>query len=226
MPKAAVEPQADERYAITLTSDNANAKIYYTTDGQAPTVHSTMYNISAPHWQPELNVPFAINGETVVRAIAVATGFANSPELSFSVAGSFIPGTAGLALMPPPLPPDADPNAIKVIINGKRLAFDVPPQNMNGSILVPLRAIFEEMGAKIDYVAATRTVTATKGDTVVVLTIGDTSPTVRGKVVPIDQPGIIVSGRTLAPLRFVAEAFGGTVTWDGASNTANITKAL
>ena len=125
---------------------------------------------------------------------------------------------------PPPLPiSSASTNDIKVILDGKPLFFDVPPQMLNGRTLVPLRAIFEEMGASIVWDGVTQTVTATKGDTVVVLTIGSTSPTVNGRVVTIDQPGIVVDGRTLAPLRFVAEAFGGTVEWDGATNTASIT---
>ncbi|MCL2167004.1 MAG: copper amine oxidase N-terminal domain-containing protein, partial [Clostridiales bacterium] len=118
-------------------------------------------------------------------------------------------------------------DGIQVIVDGKRLAFDVPPQNVNNRVLVPLRAIFEEMGAEIDYDQATQTVTAAKGDTVVVLTIGDSSPTINGKVVPLDQPGIIIGGRTLAPLRFVAEAFGGAVEWIGDKQTAAIlTKAI
>jgi N-acetylmuramoyl-L-alanine amidase len=80
------------------------------------------------------------------------------------------------------------------------------------------------MGATVDWDGATQTATATKDDTVVVLTIGDTSPTIDGEVVTIDQAGVIVDGRTLAPLRFVAEIFGGTVVWDGDSLTATITK--
>ena len=113
---------------------------------------------------------------------------------------------------------------IKVIVDGKTLAFDVPPQIVNGRTLVPLRAIFEEMGAEIEWDPDTQTVTATKDDVVVVLIIGDASPTVNDEVVELDQPGVIVDGRTLAPLRFVAEAFGGTVDWDGPSQTATITK--
>jgi N-acetylmuramoyl-L-alanine amidase len=165
----------------------------------------------------------------VVKAIAVATGFTGSEVLSFTPAGGVIAAPAP-APTPAPAPgpqpaapaPSVEPDGIKVTIDGKALAFDVPPQNINGRVLVPLRAIFEEMGAAIDYDPDTRTVTAIKGGTVVVLTIGDTSPTVNGAVVAIDQPGVIVDGRTLAPLRFVAEAFSGTVVWEATSQTAAI----
>ncbi|MCL1842306.1 MAG: copper amine oxidase N-terminal domain-containing protein [Defluviitaleaceae bacterium] len=53
--------------------------------------------------------------------------------------------------------------------------------------------------------------------------MGSLSPTVNGVVVPIDQSGVIVDGRTLAPLRFVAEAFGGTIEWNSETQTAIIT---
>jgi len=113
---------------------------------------------------------------------------------------------------------------IQILIDGSPLTLDVAPRNYNGRILVPLRAIFEEMGASIIWDANTQTVTAIDADTNVTLTIGDTSPTVNGQVIPIDQSGIIIEGRTLAPLRFVAEAFGGTVEWDGYNNIARITR--
>ena len=124
----------------------------------------------------------------------------------------------------PEIPPPVADSAIKVVIDGKLMAFDVPPQIVNDRTLVPLRVIFEELGATIEWDDATQTVTAVKDGTVVVLTIGSARPTVNGQVVVIDQPGIIVDGRTLAPLRFVAEAFGGTVEWDGGNQTAYISR--
>jgi hypothetical protein len=113
---------------------------------------------------------------------------------------------------------------IKVTLDGAALSFEVPPQIINGRTMVPLRAIFEAMGAEVVWDPDPQTVTATKGDLAVVLIIGDTSPTVDGEAVALDQPGVIVDGRTLAPLRFVAEAFGGTVDWVEATQTAAITK--
>jgi predicted amidohydrolase YtcJ len=112
---------------------------------------------------------------------------------------------------------------IKVYLDGEELEFEVPPQIYNGRTLVPLRAVFEAMGAEIDWDRETQTATATKGDTVVVLTIGDPNPTINGEVVELDQAAIIVGGRTLAPLRFVAEAFGGDVDWITETQTATIT---
>ena len=138
-----------------------------------------------------------------------------------TAAGGFSTGApSGSATTQPPF----TANEIKVVIDGKLMAFDVPPQIVNGRTMVPLRVIFEEMGAILAWDGNAQTVIAAKGDTVVVLTVGSVSPTVNGNFVTIDQPAIIVDGRTLAPLRFVAEAFGGTVEWDEASHTAYITK--
>jgi len=117
----------------------------------------------------------------------------------------------------------AEEGDIRVILDGEELAFDVPPQIVNGRVLVPLRRIFESMGATIDYDSEKQKIMAWKGETLLSLVIGDTSPMINGKIVPIDQPGIIINGRTLAPLRFVAESFGGSVDWDSASQTATIT---
>ena len=114
-------------------------------------------------------------------------------------------------------------NTINVVLDGRKIEFDVEPRNINDRVLVPLRAIFEELGAEVFWDSSAETVTAIKGTTAVVLTIGNNRPTVNGVAVEIDQPGIIIDGRTLAPLRFVAEAFGGTANWDGANNTAYIT---
>jgi hypothetical protein len=82
-PEARQEPLTGGQYSVTFSSSNPNAKIYYTTDGSEPSVHSTMFNVSANHWQPQLNVPFTVGGDTQVKAISVATGFINSEVLSF-----------------------------------------------------------------------------------------------------------------------------------------------
>lgn len=114
---------------------------------------------------------------------------------------------------------------IKVVVDGKDVAFTQPPIIENGSTLVPMRAIFEAMGATVSWDAATKTATGVKGSTTVVLKIGSTTPTINGAVKTIAVPGKVVNGSTLAPLRFIGEAFGGTVTWDGATQTATITSA-
>ncbi len=109
-----------------------------------------------------------------------------------------------------------------VILDGSQLTFEVPPTIEKGRTLVPLRAIFEAMGASVNWDNNTRTVTSVKGTTTVVLPIGSTRPTVNGQVWPLEVPAKINNGRTLAPLRFVGEAFGGKVDWNSRTRTISM----
>ncbi|NOU68086.1 hypothetical protein GC096_29065 [Paenibacillus sp. LMG 31461] len=112
---------------------------------------------------------------------------------------------------------------VSVNINGTVQQFEQAPAIVNGSTFTPLRAIFEAMGAKVDYEAATRSVTATKGNTTVKLTLDQKTVNVNGKPIELEEPARLVNGYTLAPARFVGETFGGIVNWDGATRTVSIT---
>ena len=116
----------------------------------------------------------------------------------------------------------ADGQDIKVYLDGELLSFDVPPRIEQGRTLGPLRAIFEAMGATVDWDQSSQIVTATRQEVIVQLPIGSKSPTVNGIVWPLDVPAKIVGDRTLAPLRFVGEAFGGKVEWNEAERTIHI----
>jgi hypothetical protein len=123
------------------------------------------------------------------------------------------------AVFSPALAADSE---IPVYFNGEKLVFDVPAQIIGDRTMVPLRAIFEAMGATVTWDPVTRTATGVRGDTTVVLPIGSLYPTINGIVVPLDVPAQIVDDRTLAPLRFVGEAFGGSVEWDEVTRSAHI----
>ncbi len=111
---------------------------------------------------------------------------------------------------------------IKVFLNNQELNFDSPPIIDSGNTLVPLRGIFEAMGAQVDWNSITQTATASDGIITVVITLGSTTPTINGTVKPILVPAKIVNDRMMAPLRFVGEAFGGEVAWDSATYTVHI----
>lgn len=114
-------------------------------------------------------------------------------------------------------------DGIVVTLNGSPIQFDVQPQLINDRTMVPLRKIFEAMGASVDWNGDTQTVTATKGSDQVIATINNTTIYVNGETRVIDVPPMIVNDRTLVPARFVAESFGATVNWDGATQTVIIT---
>ena len=111
---------------------------------------------------------------------------------------------------------------ISLQINGSEISAEVPPTIIDGRTMVPVRAIFEAVGANIDFDAETKTITARNGDTTVNMTVGANAVTVNNKEVQLDAPAVIVNGRTLAPARFVAETFGYTVQWDAENKIVKI----
>ncbi|MBQ6553651.1 MAG: copper amine oxidase N-terminal domain-containing protein, partial [Firmicutes bacterium] len=120
---------------------------------------------------------------------------------------------------------DKDPNEIWVYLNGEKMIFDSEPYIENGTTRVPMRAIFEGLGASVDYDGETKTVTAQKGDTKIELVIGSDNALVNGKENKLLVPAEIKNSRTMVPLRFVSEALGAKVDWDGETKTITITSA-
>lgn len=112
---------------------------------------------------------------------------------------------------------------VRVKIDGVLQTFDQPAIAINGRTMVPMRAIFERLGAEIEWENETKTVTAVKGSTVIKITLGQSTAYVNGKPLTLDVAAIAMNGRTLVPLRFVSESLGADVQWDGATSTVLIT---
>ncbi len=111
-------------------------------------------------------------------------------------------------------------NNINVILDGEELEFDVPPQIIDNRVMVPIRAIFEALGATVEWDATTRTAKASIDDYDVICQIGNKTMLVCGEEVEMDTPPIIINGRTLMPARFAAEAFECKVFWQADTRTA------
>jgi len=111
---------------------------------------------------------------------------------------------------------------VKTYVNGKEPKFDVPPVVESGRTLVPFRAIAEALEAEVSYDAKKKQVTVTRGDTVVVLTLGSKTALVDGKPVTMDVPGKLKNNRVLVPLRFLSEALQADVKWDAETSSAII----
>ncbi|NPV90274.1 MAG: hypothetical protein HPY50_05845 [Firmicutes bacterium] len=140
--------------------------------------------------------------------------------LVFALVVSLITPSA-FALDPQPEPPIP----ITILIDGKLLTTDASPVIENGRTLVPLRAIFEALEAKVDWNDSERSINATKGDLTVHLQIGNASALKNGTPVTVDVPPQIVNGRTLVPVRFVSESLGAGVGWDNAKRQVTIITA-
>jgi hypothetical protein len=112
---------------------------------------------------------------------------------------------------------------IRVIVNGRTLRLDQPPVIAGGRVLVPLRGVFEGMGAFVRWKDLTQTVVIVRSATYVSLRVGERTASVNGKSVSLDVPAQLVRGRVLVPLRFIGEALGAQVAWQAATRTVVIT---
>lgn len=112
---------------------------------------------------------------------------------------------------------------ISVKVDGKPVNFsNASPRTVDGRVLVPLRGVFEEMGATVQWRAARREVIATRGDQKVTLPIGSRTATIDGREVQLDVPAMIVDGATMVPIRFVSESLGAEVHWLSAQQLVDI----
>ena len=113
-------------------------------------------------------------------------------------------------------------DSITVTLNGEKLTFDAAPYVENGTTMVPMRAIFEALGAVVDYDASTKSITAHKGNTVIELVTYSTAAKVNGKTSALPIAVANKNGNTMIPLRFVSEALGAVVSFDNATKTVYI----
>lgn len=120
----------------------------------------------------------------------------------------------------------AQDNSIKVMLNGEYVEFDVQPQLVNDRTMVPFRAIFEAMGATVEWNHDLWQAIGEKDGKRVSMIIDTNEVVVNNngeeKIIHIDQAPILVDGRTLVPVRFVAEAFDKIVAWDNDERTVII----
>jgi len=118
----------------------------------------------------------------------------------------------------------ASENDIKVLINEQQVAFDVQPQIIDGRTMVPMRKIFESLGAVVSWDAASKTATGKMGDIVVNVTIDSNVLFKNGVPKSLDVAPALIDGRTLVPARAIAESFDCIVDWLAETRTVKITK--
>lgn len=82
-----------------------------------------------------------------------------------------------------------------------------------GTILVPLRSMFEQMGATVSYDPASKTVDVTKPGSDVKVTLGKPEVTINGESRPLDVPPMMYQGQILVPVRVISEGMGAYVQW-------------
>lgn len=115
-------------------------------------------------------------------------------------------------------------NVISVYVNDEQVVFDVNPMLINSRTMVPVRAIFEALGATVTWNNDTQTAKGVLGNTTIEITIGAKYLLKNGERIDIDSPAIIISGRTLVPARAIAESFDCDVNWYGETQVVEILK--
>ncbi len=116
----------------------------------------------------------------------------------------------------------ANAQGAMIYLDGKPLQSSVPPIQKSGRTLVPMRAIFEALGATVNYNSLTQAIGAQRGDTTVLMSLGSKKAMVNQQPVTLEVPAQTYYNKTMVPLRFVSEALGATVKWDGFQHIASI----
>ena len=118
---------------------------------------------------------------------------------------------------------------IKVIVDGTELVIseeDTKPFVEDGRTLVPMRAIFEALGATVEWDDATKTVTGVSDSGSVEMQVGSDTIKINGNDVPVDVPAQIVDGRTVVPVRVISEGLNCDVDWSQETKTVIISSIL
>ncbi|MGN7453290.1 copper amine oxidase N-terminal domain-containing protein [Paenibacillus pasadenensis] len=132
------------------------------------------------------------------------------------LAGILIAGAAAPAA-------EAAKEAPKVLVNGVNYALDKEPLVKDGRTLVPLRGIFEALGATVDWNQYEQTITATRGKNEIFLQVNKTKAKVNDMEIELSVPAQNMSGTTMVPLRFIAEALGTYCVYYADQNLITIT---
>lgn len=109
-----------------------------------------------------------------------------------------------------------------VTIDGEAKTFSTTPIIKKGTTLVPMKDLFESLGAEVYWNEEQRIATGVKGNTIVDIQIDDLWVTINGQAITLDQSVEIMDGRTMIPLKVVSEAFGSEVKWDPSTYTVHI----
>jgi len=116
------------------------------------------------------------------------------------------------------------PKQISVTIDGEPVTFEgAQPQVLMGRIMVPLRGVFEKIGAYVEYDAANHIIRAHVRNESVEIRMGNRVANKNGAEILMEVPASEIKGHTLVPVRFLAESLGAHVDFDQASNTVVIT---
>ena len=105
-------------------------------------------------------------------------------------------------------------NSPYVLYNNEILAFDVSPVIEDGRTLIPIRFLFETMGATVEWDDETHSAIVSQDGNSVTVSVDDATAYVNGEAVTLDVPARLINGKTMVPVRFLSENLGYTVDWN------------
>lgn len=114
------------------------------------------------------------------------------------------------------------PSGIEVYFNDRKVPMDAEPMVSGSRVLIPLRAVGEALGSYVYWDSAQSLVNVKRGNVNIDLPLRSRDAVVNGKSVHIDQPPMVVMGRTLVPLRFISEYLGAKVTWNARARRVDV----
>ena len=146
-------------------------------------------------------------------------------KLSKKLLSIFAASAIAVSMLPQSLAANDD---IKVIVNGSELKIaegDTKPFVEDGRTLVPMRAIFEALGATVEWDDQAKTVTSKSDNGNIEMTVGSDTIKINGADTKVDVPAKIVEGRTVVPVRVISEGLNCKVEWSQEAQTVTIISA-
>lgn len=109
-------------------------------------------------------------------------------------------------------------------VNGEVRRLDVAPVIRNDRTMLPIRFVAEAFGAAVSWDGTARAAAVRSKDVEIIIPMDASVAYVNGEATVLDSPAFLQNDRAYLPVRFVAEALGVTVAWDGVTSTAKLTK--
>lgn len=110
--------------------------------------------------------------------------------------------------------------------NDLMISKEAQVQIVNGSVMVPLRLVAEQLGYTVKWDNVTKTALIDQKGTTLKLIVDNPIAEASGKQVKLDNPPFLSGSTTLVPLRFVGEQTGTTVGWDNVTKTVYLTSPV
>ena len=116
----------------------------------------------------------------------------------------------------------SETSSITVLLDGEPVSFDAQPEILAGTTFVPLRSIFEQLGAEVEWNQQRQEALLTSGREEICLKVGSKVAIRNTEVSSLIDAPYLKEDRVMVPLRYLSESLGYDVTWNPETRTAEI----